>query len=71
MADLWARLLGVSTCDENETVLRLDAGTEVRFRASEQQGIDGLVEIAVETPAAGTPGRAIEIGDAAVRVQRG
>jgi hypothetical protein len=50
VAARWGEVLGVSVSDERGPLLRLDGG-EVRFQSAAEELGDGLVEIAVETPA--------------------
>ena len=69
VAELWARLLGVSAPDDEEPVLHLDEGAQVCFVASAERGGEGLVEIAVEAPRGQALEPLIEVGDAAVRVR--
>ena len=68
VAEVWARLLGVSAPEDEEPVLHLDEGAQVRFVPTADQGGEGLVEIAVEAPRGQALEPLIEVGDAAVRV---
>ena len=71
VAARWAEVLGVPADGAEEPVLALDGG-EVRFTAAASEREEGLVEIAVEIPAALRAGReAVDVGGVRLRLLDG
>ena len=68
VAARWARVLGVPVSSEEQPTLHLD-GAEVRLIAGDDDGAQGLVEIAVELPPElHRGGTAIQLGGVRVRL---
>jgi hypothetical protein len=68
VAGRWAEVLGVPADGAQEPVLALE-GSEVRFTAASSAREEGLVEIAVEIPAAQRGGReTVEVGGVCLRL---
>ncbi|MBA3808942.1 MAG: VOC family protein [Solirubrobacterales bacterium] len=68
VAACWGEVLGVEVSEEQGPLLRLDGG-EVRFQSAAAESEQGLVEIAVETPAE-LPGGAPVLQLGGVRLRR-